>query len=396
MFVFTALAWSLAIAWLWKAVTALRGMATLPDLTRLDPDTLPELETGAEPHLSVILTACNEETAIQATLRAVLASTGIRLEIIAVDDRSADRTGALMEEVAAEAAQQSSPHHLRVIRNHKLPAGWLGKPYALHLAAQHAKAPWLLFTDADVIFAPQALGMALRHAIAVQADHLTVTPTLIRKSLGEAVMQATLQAPLPWFVRLWKVADPRTRDFLGVGGFNMIRSEAYSRLGGFASLRMEVIEDMSLGYMAKRAGYKSCVALGPGLVSIYWIKGLFGIAANTEKNGFAACGFSLPIAAAAFLAQVALIVVPLAAIFLGGWALTAGLLTYAGIALAMRANRGINGISPLTAVLFAPAAAIVSYAFVRSVTLTLVRNGVRWRGTHYPLGELRRNAIRWR
>lgn len=393
---FTCVAWSLAIAWLWKAVTALRGMPRLPDLTRINPETLPRLEAGSAPHLSVIIPACNEEEVIQATLRALLASTGIRLEIIAVDDRSTDRTGARMEEVAAEAARQPSPHLLHVLHNRALPAGWLGKPHALHLAAQQARAPWLLFTDADVTFAPHALELALRHAIAVQADHLVVTPTLIRKSIGEAIMQATLQAPLAWFVRLWKVADPRARDFIGVGGFNLVRAETYCRLGGFAGLRMEVIEDMSFGCIVKRAGHRSCVSLGPGLVSIYWIKGLWGIAANTEKNGFAACRYSLPIAVAAFLAQVALIVVPLAAVILGGWALPAGLLTYAGIALAMRANRGINGISPLAAVLFAPAAAIISYAFVRSVIVTLVRNGVVWRGTHYPLDELRRNAIHWR
>ena len=392
---FTCLAWFLAVAWLWKSVTALRGMTSLPDLTRLAPETLPKLEAGAQPHLSVIVPACNEENSIQATLHSLLASTGIRLEIIAVDDRSTDGTGALMEEVAAEAALQDSPHTLRVIRNRALPPGWLGKPHALHLAAQCAVAPWLLFTDADLTFAPRALELALRHALAVQADHLVLTPTLIRKGMGEAVMQAMLQAPLAWFVRLWKVADPRAKDFIGVGGFSMVRAEAYTRLGGFAGLRMEVIEDMSFGCMVKRAGYRSSVALGPGLVSIHWIKGVFGIVGNVEKNGFAACRYSLAMATAVSMGLATLVLVPSAAIVLGGWTLPAGLLTYLGIALAMRANRSLNGISPLAALLYAPAAAIVWYAFVRSVALTLARRGVLWRGTRYPLGELRRNVIRW-
>jgi hypothetical protein len=60
------------------------------------------------------------------------------------------------------------------------------------------------------------------------------------------------------------------------------------------------------------------------------------------------------------------------------------------------ANRRLNGVSPLVAILFAPAAAIIGFGVLRSVALTLWRNGVNWRGTHYPLSELRRNAVRWR
>jgi glycosyltransferase involved in cell wall biosynthesis len=371
-------------------------MPTLPDLTRIGPDALPPLPTSDGPHLTVVIPACNEEESIQATLRSLMSSTGIRLEIVAVDDRSTDRTGELMDEVAAEAAGGGGPHCLQIIHNRELPAGWLGKPHALALGARQAGAPWLLFTDGDVIFAPCALELALRQAIATKADHLVLVPTLIRQGIGEAAMQGTIQALVQWSCRMWKVADPGAKDFVGVGGFNLVRSEVFTRLGHFDTLRMEVVEDLSFGWMVKHAGYRSCVALGPGLARIRWIRGAFGIVAGIEKNGFAAFRYRLGLALAACLGLLVQILLPLAAIAAGGWALPAGLLTYACIALVFHANRQLSGVTPFAAVLFAPSAAIAGYAFLRSAVLTLARDGVTWRGTFYPLGELRRNAVRFR
>jgi glycosyltransferase involved in cell wall biosynthesis len=393
--VFIFFSWMLAFGWLRQAISVLRGMPQLPDLTRIDAAALPPLPTGKGAHLTVVVPACNEEESIQATLRSLLASTGLRLEIIAVDDRSTDRTGVLMDQVAAEAVTCEGQHCLRVIHNNELPAGWLGKPHALHLGAQQATAPWLLFTDGDLLFAPQALQLALRQAIAGHTDHLTLAPSLIRKSIGEAAMQATVQALVQWSIRLWKVADPDAKDFFGVGGFNLIRTEVFTRLGGFAALRMEVVEDFSLGRMVKHDGYRSCVTVGPDLVRIRWIRGVCGIVANVEKNGFAVFRYRLGVSLAACLGIAVQVVLPLAAILAGGWALPAGLLIYASIALAFYANRRLNGVSPIAAVLFAPSAAIAGYGFLRSVVLTLARNGVMWRGIHYPLSDLRRNAVRW-
>ena len=105
----TLLAWVLAIAWLYQAATALRGMRRLPDLTRVDPTTLPQLEPGEGPHLTVIVPALNEEGSIAATLRSLLASTGIRLQIIAIDDRSTDDTGKIMDAIVGGGRGKQQP-----------------------------------------------------------------------------------------------------------------------------------------------------------------------------------------------------------------------------------------------------------------------------------------------
>jgi len=384
--------WLLAFAWLRRAVMALRGIPLLPDLTRMAPRALLDSVSSEGPDLTVIVPACNEEQAIEATLRSLLASTGVRLQIVAVNDRSTDRTGATMDAVAAEAKAGGGPHRLEVIHIRKLPTGWTGKTHALAQGAKRATAPWLLFTDADMTFDPRAAELSLRYATAEKADHVVLALTVEFKSSAEAAVLAAFQALAQWRNRLWKVADPKARDFFGAGGFNLVRRQVYEQLGGFDSLRMEVVEDLRLGWKVKRAGYSQRVVLGPGLANIHWIHGALGIVGLLEKNGFAAMRYRVGLSMILFLGFALQIALPLAAIASGGWSAVAGLLTYVFISLSYVANRPVTQASPWVSIFFAPAIAILTFALVRSMILTLKRGGVEWRGTFYPLDELRRNA----
>jgi GT2 family glycosyltransferase len=391
----TVLSAMLALGWLWQALAALGGVPTLPDLTRDEffPDEAALSPDG--PDITVIVPACNEEPSIQATLRSLLASTGARLQIVAVDDRSTDSTGALMDAVALEAEAAGGPHTLEVIHNRELPAGWLGKVHALALGAERARTPWLLFTDADVRFSPRAVERTLRYAKGERADHVVLLLTLDFRSCAEAAAFGAFQALSQWNLRLWKVRDPKARDFFGAGGFNMVRREMFDRLGGFESLRMEVVEDLRLGWMIKRAGYASRIVLGPGLVHIRWIHGALGIVGLLEKNGFAALRYRIGMAIVASVGFAVQILLPLMGMLVGGWAAMAGALTYVFIGLTYFANRRVTGVSPWVALLFAPATGVLLFAMLRSVVLTLWRGGVNWRGTRYSLEELRRCAGGW-
>lgn len=386
------LSWLQGLLWLWQACSALRGMPGLPDLTRLP---LPAKSFDSSgPDLTVVVPACNEEAAIQATLRSLLASEGLRLEILAVNDRSTDRTGERMEQMAAEAAA-GGPHRLRILGVNALPEGWLGKPHAMAFAAGQAKAEWILFTDGDVLFAPDALARALHFARTERADHLVLVPTLIVHSLAERAMQACMQALAVWTVRLWKVADRRAQDFIGVGGFNLIRREVYEAVGGYASLRLEVLDDMRMGWKIKRSGFRQMLALGPGLVRLRWIAGALSIVHLIEKNGFSVYRFRIFVHVLATLGLAALAVIPLAALACGGWAAAGGAVCYLGIVLVYWAQRRLTQSQAWMAVFFAPCTAVVAYAFLRSMALALARGGIRWRGTFYPLAALRKHAGRW-
>jgi len=391
----TALAFMLALGWLWQAVKTLRGLPTLPDLTNASAS-LPELGPAEGPDVTVIVPACNEEESIEATLRSLLASTGVRLQIVAIDDRSTDRTGERMDTVAADALAVGGTHTLEVIHNCELPAGWMGKPHALALGATRARAQWLLFTDGDMRFDARAVALGLGYALAERADHVVLLFTLELESAAEAAVFGAFQALSAWNFRLWKVADPKARDFFGAGGFNLVRRAVYERVGGFEGLRMEVVEDLRLGWKIKRAGFAQRVVTGTGLARIRWIKGALGIVGLMEKNGFAGLRYRAGLALLAFVGFGVQIVLPLAAMTMGGWAAVAGVLTYAFIALTYAANRRVTQVSPWVALLFAPATGILLFALARSMVLTLWRNGVVWRGTLYSLEELRRNAGSWR
>ena len=391
--VFAVLSWLLAAVWLGMGIAALRGMPGVPNLSRIDPQSLPEIPPHDGPDLAVIVPARDEEAAIESSLRSLLASTGLRLEIIAVDDRSTDRTGLLMDSLAQSAAQDAGPHQLEVIHITDLPAGWLGKPHAMAAGARRATAPWILFTDGDVIFAPQALELALREAAALHADHLVLLPTVIMHSTGERAIISAMQALASWMVHLWKIADPRARDYFGAGAFNLIRCDVYQKIGGFETLRLEVIEDVHVARLVKQAGFAQRVLIGRGLVNVRWLEGAFGVVRLLEKNGFAVTRFRVGMHLLACLAFAIDAIVPLAAIACGGWTMIAGIGTYVGIALVYQSGRRASGIAPGHALLFAPAVAIFCYGFLRSMVLALLRGGILWRGTLYPLSELRR-AVR--
>ena len=386
------ISWCVAAAWLWKGIAALRGMPHLPDLSRIDPDAIPSIPSHDAPDITVVIPARDEEATIETCLRSLLASCGVRLQIIAVDDRSTDRTGQLMDTIAAEAWGGDCPHQIEVVHITDLQPGWLGKPHALATGAERASAPWILFTDGDVIFAPQALSLALRAALALRADHLVLVPTLIFKSIGERAVLSVMQVLALWVVRLWRVSDPRAKDSLGAGGFNMIRSDVYQKLGGFEALRMEILEDVFLGIRVKRAGFAQSIILGPDLVRVRWIHGAFAVIRLVEKNGFAVTRFRTGLHLLACLSFVLHAILPLAAIASGGWTAVTGLLAYAGIIIAYHANRRVSRVPSWYAITFAPAALLIAWAFLRSMLLAHVRQGVVWRGTLYSLDDLRRAA----
>ena len=393
------LTWILALGWIWQLVQWLAHFHEVPDLTRISG--LPDLAQSLEgrPHLTVIVPACNEEISIEATLRSLLASTGIHLQIIAVDDRSTDQTGAIMDEVSAQSSGIASGiaawHSLEVLHIRELPNGWLGKPHALASAACMAKADWILFTDADVIFAPQATALALRYAEAERADHLVLMPEWLMGSHGEAAMLGAMHALTSWGMRLWRVSDPSARDFLGVGAFNLVRRSTYEALGGFEALRMEVIEDLRLGWTIKRAGYRQRVVLGPGLAAVRWSRGAWGVVRNLEKNLFALYRYRVGLTMLACSGLVLQIVLPLAAVWSGGWARLAAIVLYAAIGGVYVSSRGVTRVAPAYVLIYPLAASLFLFAMLRSMTLALVRGGVVWRGTKYSLWELRAHAGRF-
>jgi len=229
----------LALAWFSRIVDAAIGMPSVADVSKPEWDRNP----SGNPRVSIIVPARNEEEDIELSLTRLLELDYDNYEVIAVNDRSTDRTGEIMERVALSGSVKG---RLRVIHHSELPFGWLGKTHAMWTATNEATGDWLLFTDADVLFKPDSVRRALAYAEAERADHVVLFPQMIMKRPGEYMMIAFFQTMFMFGHRPWKVADPSTDDHMGVGAFNLVRRQVYDAVGTYERLRMEVLDDMKL------------------------------------------------------------------------------------------------------------------------------------------------------
>ncbi len=377
----------LAAAWFSRIFGAARGMPKIPDVARPEWDRRP----AGNPGVSIIVPACTEEETIEQGLTQLLSLDYENYEIIAVDDRSTDRTGQIMDRVAAGSL---APGRLKVVHITELPPGWLGKTHAMWSAAQQATGEWILFTDADVMFRPDALRRALAYAEAEPADHVVLFPRMVMNQPGERMMISFFQTLFVFGHRPWKVAEPDTKDHMGVGAFNMIRRRVYDAIGTYKALRMEVLDDMKLGKVVKNAGYAQRNIFGEDLITIRWAKGALGVVRNLTKNFFAVMSFQWPRAVISCFGLAFLNLMPFLGVWVAhGWtklpyaiALLSILAIYVGMARFSAVPAYYFFLHPVSTMLFV-------YTMLRSMMVTLGRGGVTSRGTFYPLEDLRRGLV---
>jgi hypothetical protein len=262
---------------------------------------------------------------------------------------------------------------------------------AAHDAIAMDQPEYLLFTDADVFFEPQAIRRSLAQAIATDADHFVTFPTPQIKTIGEGMLLGYLGVMGLWATRPWKASDPQAkRDSIGIGAFNMLRTSAYRQLGGFESLRMEILEDLALAHRVKAAGLRQRVAIAPGMVSLHWAPGAMGVVNVMTKNLFAVFRFRVALVFAACLGLLIQCLVPFVFLFVPGTRFAA-VVTLLAIAALYQLSSRHSRISALYAVLFPVGTSLFLYSLLRSAFTTLTAGGVMWRGTFYSLKELRKN-----
>jgi glycosyltransferase involved in cell wall biosynthesis len=375
--------WIVALAWLWMVIAAAQGLPRIPNLLAAPAGVQPE----GMPSVTVVVPARDEAADIAATLGSLLAQDYPNLRIIAVNDRSSDATGTIIDTLAAR-----HPDTLHALHVTELPPGWLGKTHGMALAARHAATDYLLFTDADVLFHPAALRLSLVNAVATKADHLVTLPTTTIKRWDEAAILSFFQIFGLWGARPWRVSDPKSkRDALGIGAFNLLRRSAYLHIGGFESLRMEIVEDLGIARRVKRAGLSQRVAFAHGLVNIHWAAGINGLVGVLTKNLFSAFGFYVWLALLACLWLLVFCVVPAVGLFFATTRIPA-ILALATVACGYRLMGSRSGLSAWNAIFFPFSALVFVFALLRSMFITLRQGGVVWRGTFYSLKELRKNA----
>jgi hypothetical protein len=379
----------LAVIWVSLAIEGWRGRRSVPVLReRPDRPAAPGDAPATWPRVRLIAAARNEAPGLEAAVQSWLALDYPALEIVLVNDRSTDQTGAIVERLA-----RHSPR-VRSVQVTHLPPGWLGKTHALALGAAEAASEWLLFTDADVRFHPQTLQKAIGYATQHGCDHVACLPGGTGGGWWLKSVEALFVLTFVLWVRPHHVADPHHPASVGVGAFNLVRTEAYRAIEGHQRIALRPDDDLKLGLLLKRQGYRQRLLDGAGLLAVTWYPTLRAMAQGLEKNIFAGCDYRL--------GRCGLLVLGVLGLFCAPWA---------GMVLAPGAARGLFGAAAAIGLLMASYAAsralgawhvalgtpvsalILASIYTRSVYLTLRRGGIMWRDSFYPLAELRRNRV---
>ncbi|HKV22967.1 MAG TPA: glycosyltransferase family 2 protein [Candidatus Acidoferrum sp.] len=373
----------IAAFWAFQALRILFGEKNLPWVKDFEAADLPEC-----PSVSLLFAARDEEEKLPAALETLAALDYPKIEIIGVDDRSEDATGRILDEFAAKHPQ------FRAVHITELPKGWLGKPHALHKAYEAATGEWLLFTDADVQFEPSVLRRAMSIAQKSGIDHLTLVTDIEMKGFWEKTILTFFGMMFHVANQLDRVNSKKTGAYAGIGVFQLLKRSVYEAIGTHRRLAMEVVEDMKLGKLVKQNGFHSVVGMAQGFVKVRWQSGARNVIRGVTKNFFAAFGYSVLFATAAIAGMLLINVAPFVGVFAAhGWiramcgiAVAGALVMHAGVDLTGRVSAFYALTLPLGAILFC-------YMIARSMAVTLWKGGVTWRGTFYPLKELKRGVV---
>jgi glycosyltransferase involved in cell wall biosynthesis len=349
---------------------------------------VPSLDDAEMPSVSVIAAARNEARGIEAALRSLLRLDVPRLEVILVEDRSDDATGQIADRMAA------GEPRLKVLHVTELPAGWLGKNHALQLGAERATGELLLFTDADVVMAPDTLRRAAGHLVRGGFDHVAAGPHVDMPGWLLQTFGVFFGIMFAAFARPWHARNPEHESHVGVGAFNLVRADAWRRIGGFRAIAMRPDDDMKLGKLVKKHGLRQDFVNANEHVRVEWYHSLGEAVRGLRKNGFAGVDYRVWLVVFATITQILFFIWPFAAVFVTHGAtrvlyaatVLVILFLFAAAAREQRVRPWYGLAVPLASMLF--------IAVIWNATIyALVHRGIEWRGTHYPLDELRANRI---
>jgi cellulose synthase/poly-beta-1,6-N-acetylglucosamine synthase-like glycosyltransferase len=340
------------------------------------------------PKVSLIFAARDEEEKLPAALATLVAIDYPGLEILAVDDRSTDSTGRILDDFALNHPQ------LKVVHVRELPKGWLGKPHALQRGYEASSGELLVFTDADVEFRPDALRRVVTLFRERGLDHLALLGDVERSTFWDTVLISFFSMGFQLATDPHNVGNPNSRSYVGVGAFQMLRRTAYEGSGTHRRLAMEVVDDMKLGKIVKMSGFRSGVAVATGYISVAWHLGLNNLVRGVEKNFFAGAQFRLSVVVLQIMGLLGLNVLPFAGLLLGhGWIqIFAAISVLIGVCFHLGVDV-VMSVSPLYCLTLPLGATIFAYMILRSTIITLRQRGIIWRGTFYPLEELRRGLV---
>jgi Glycosyl transferase family 2 len=349
---------------------------------------IPPDSPAPRPRVSVVIPARNEQHRIRQALESVLRQDYPDAEYIVIDDRSTDQTGAILAEMARQDPR------LRVMTISELPSGWLGKNYALYTGAEAASGELILFADADVVMDRTVLGRAVNYMQQRQLHHLAILPDIRMPGVLLKMFTSAFGIFFALYARPWKAKDPKSKRSVGIGAFNLVSAQAYHAAGTHQAIAMRPDDDLKLGKLLKKQGYRQEMMFGGGMMHVEWYSSLRELVDGLMKNSFSGVGYSVAAAVAAGIALLAVTVWPLLGMLLTRGSTQLLNLAIVLVLLLITADNNRSQRLPRWYALGLPLGGILfTYILWKSMLKTLWEGGICWRGTHYPLDLLKANKV---
>ena len=338
--------------------------------------TNPELKSA--PVIAIIVPARNEADVIAGPIRSLLEQDYPgSLRIFVVDDHSSDKTASVVRNAAVTHAERVIIHD-----SAPLPAGWTGKMWALAQGVQQAAqfAPeYFLFTDADIVHAPDSVSFLVALAQADNRDMVSMMVKLRSESFAE---RALIPAFVFFFFMLYPpqwVNSPTSKTAAAAGGDILIRTDALARIGGIAAIRNELIDDCALAREVKSSG---SILLG-STEKAWSIRryGSFGVIGSMiSRSAFYQLRHSVLLLMGTILGLAITYIAPPIAVFLGGWATLFGVIAWLMMSVAFWPMLRFYSLSPLWAPALPLIAAFYAGATVHSAIQYWLGTGGEWKG----------------
>lgn len=357
-------------AWLLAAFCAVRLAVSFVNL--VGKHRLPSARTRyvAQPEVSVLIPARNEERRIGRLLHDLAAERpGIR-EIIVYDDRSTDGTAAVVRSCAL------ADRRVRLVAGSGLPAGWQGKNYACWRLAQEASGRWLLFLDADVRIGCQTVVRALRYVRRTEVDLLSLFPLQRMPTLGTRLSVPLMNWILLSLLPLAAVRRaPQEALSAANGQFILFDAEVYRLLQPHREVRRGAVEDMAVVRLYKRRGRRVDVLLGGDDVACTMYEGLRDAVDGFSRNVFSFFGGSEPLC---YLFAAATTAAPFVLFF--AWGPLAGAFYLAAVLLIRVFVSAASRQSIISNVLLVIPQQLVLWRIVLTASVRKRRKRLLWKG----------------
>ncbi len=353
-----------------------------------------EPQTTVQPLISILIPARDEEQSIERCIRSLLNQAYEQLEILVLDDHSSDLTTAIVQHIIDELPAQKQGR-LQLLQGEELPIGWGGKNFACQQLAQQASGDYLFFTDADTVHDPKMVASVLECMQSRKVSLLTAQPTYELASLGERLvvplLTFTIMTLLP--VALIPVR-PEPSLATGNGQLLCFERSAYEHIGGHASVKNRILEDVLLARAVKAAGYHMIFVDAQDLVRCRMYRSFTEVWSGFSKNLFAFYNYALPFALIGLILNILLFIMPLLLVISALFthlSFATLLLAISGYVLAvvmrvlltLRFTHTQRGTMLLLCLLHPVSIALECLILLNSIRWHYRKTGTIWKGRHY-------------